>query len=121
MKKIFLAMFLAVLMCGSAFAGLQDFKLINYSGQTIKSVYIKPSYRPKYEPQDAFTGRGLPLKSGDYVNLNFNPSRNTRVQYWDMVVFFLDDSYFYWNNLNLLKIYEVTIDGSGTIHYKTIR
>ena len=120
MKKFTLAMFLIVLMCGAAFAGKQNFKLINYSGQTITAVYVSPSFQDKYKPQDKFTGGGIPVRNGDYVTLNFTPTRNTNVRYWDMRVFFPDGDYWNWSKLDLLNIYEITIDEDGTIHYRTI-
>ena len=121
MKKFMFAMFLVVFMCVSAFAGKQNFKLINYSGKTIVAVYVSPSFQDKYKAQDKFTGGGIPLKSGDEVTLNFDPRINTNVRYWDMRVFFPDGNYWNWSRLDLLNIYQITIDGGGKIHYKTIQ
>ncbi|MBQ6774583.1 MAG: hypothetical protein IJP48_11070 [Synergistaceae bacterium] len=114
-RRFILAALLLVLTAGSAWAGAQNFKLYNYSGKTIVAVYIMPSWQPYYKESDKFTGGGLPLRHGESTNINF--TNNSDDQFWDMRVEYSNGTHESWNELDLFRIYNISIDRKGTIHW----
>lgn len=117
-SKILLIVMLAVgIIAGGAinniaYAGRQDFTLVNYSGRTIYYLYVSRSDHTGWE--EDLLGNGV-LKHGDSRKINFSSNENGR--YWDIRVVFEDGSDWYWNGVDLQTVYKMVIDGRGTAHY----
>lgn len=85
MKKIrFIAfLFMAVLGVGSAFAGAQDFILVNATEHTVHSVYISSSGSSVWGP-DRLTGY---LEPGDWTTFTFTGYDD---DLWDIKIVYRD-------------------------------
>ncbi|MBQ6774581.1 MAG: hypothetical protein IJP48_11060 [Synergistaceae bacterium] len=114
-RKIFLAVLLVLSITGSALAGLQNFTLYNYSGRTISRILLNPSRLPTWNTDnDLFTGR-YPLGDRDSALVKINTYPDDRL--WDMRVYYTNDTYEEWTELDLFEIYNIAIDESGTIYW----
>jgi hypothetical protein len=91
----------------SAFAGDQDFTLVNKTGVEINSVYIAPHSSDNWEEDvlDEDT-----LADGEEFDIKF--SRKEKTKMWDLRVEDSDGASIEWENLNLLETSKVTL------HYK---
>ena len=91
MKKIFLALLFTVLLTGSAFAGDQDFTLVNHTGVEIHELYVSPAKMDDWG-EDVLTVDTLP--DGEEVLIEFG--RKEKAAYWDIkVVDQAGDSFFF--------------------------
>lgn len=106
--RLFLALVLAAAFVGSAFAGAQDFVLVNRTGRDIYYVNISPSSTNDWE--EDILGSDV-LENGDSVTVRFGIG-NTR--YWDIQAEFEDQSTISWYNIDLLETYKVTLRRDGT-------
>ena len=102
-----------VLFSGTAFAGSQDFQLINRTGYDIYFVYVSPSNSNDW--QEDVMGRDV-LSNGDSVNITF--PNNERASRWDIKAEFDDGSSLYWRNLNLNSISTVTLQSNGQASWR---
>ncbi len=112
MRKIILlpVLALAIFLVGStAYAGQQDFILVNNSGQAITEIYC--SATDNWE--ENVLGNAI-LKNGETFQLTFPEDQTAR--YWDLKIVFKNGDNLYWNSLDLFSISEMTLDSSGTIH-----
>ena len=98
------AFMLAATVSLPAFAGDQDFKLVNRTGYQIDEVYVSRSSSKNW-------GRDMmgsdALADRESVNLSFNAPDS--VCDWDMRVKYNDGDSSEWSNLNLCKIEKVTL------------
>lgn len=105
MIRIFaLVLAIALGTAGSAFAGKQDFNLLNDTGYPIKHVYVAPSSSDDWE--EDVLGRDI-LNDGESVELTF--SRKETTCKWDMKVIYTDGDVSTWSGLNLCSISKVTL------------
>ena len=108
MKKLSLALILIAAFAYSAFAGSQDFILVNNTGYPIYCINISPSNSNDWE--EDVLGSDI-LNNGDSVRVNFNAGNQ---QYWDIQAIFEDATSISWYGIDLLSTYEVTLNGDGT-------
>ena len=116
MKKtaLFLTvMFVLVLSCNIAFAGAQDFTLINNAKYNIAKVYVSPSAVDDW--QEDVLGDEV-LMRGEQVNITFD--RGETAALWDLRVVDENDRTHTWKKINLKKISTVTLNPSGTASWK---
>lgn len=116
MKKLTLlltVMFLLVLSCNIAFAGAQDFTLINNAKYNIIKVFVSPSAVDDW--QEDILGDGV-LMSGEKVDITF--ARGETATMWDLRVVDESEKTHTWKNINLKKISSVTLNPSGTASYR---
>lgn len=95
-----------------AFAGDQDFTLVNDTGVEIHAVYVSPTKSDDWE--EDVLGRDT-LDDGDSVDIEF--ARKEKAKYWDLRVEDSDGNSITWNKLNLLEISTLTLhydDGKAT-------
>jgi len=103
-KTITAAAFATLLTLTSAFAGDQDFKLVNKTGYEIKSVFVSSTGNRSWGSD--ILGRDT-LDDGDTVNISF--SRRESECRWDLMVVYDDGDKATWGDLNLCSISRVTI------------
>ena len=114
MKKIkslrvfFLAALFVMAFASVAFAGAQDFILVNNTGYPIYKVNVSAANTNSWE-EDIMGSDILP--NGSSVRVNFGAG-NT--QYWDIQAIFEDGSALAWYNIDLLSTYQVTLNNDGT-------
>ena len=102
-----LALALMTVITPVAFAGDQDFTLHNQTGVTIHKVFIAPHTSDDWE--DNILGKDT-LDDGDSLDITF--SRKEKAAMWDLKIEDKEGNGITFENLNLLKISEVTL------HYK---
>ena len=110
--KVFLMAALFVMALSSvAFAGAQDFVLVNNTGFPIYKVNVSAASTNSWE--EDILGSSV-LMNGESIRVNFGAG-NT--QYWDIQAIFEDGSSLAWYNIDLLSTYQVTLnnDGSATL------
>ena len=91
-----------------AFAGAQDFILVNNTGADIYVVNISPSGVNDWE--EDILGRDV-LENGESVTVTFGLG-NTAL--WDIQAVFQDGTSISWYEINLLEVSKVTLLGDGT-------
>lgn len=84
--------------------GAQDFILINKTGVEIYALYVTPHNSDDWG--DDILGADT-LAANDRIEIKF--SRKEKAKYWDLRVEDADGEYIEWENLNLIKISEVTL------------
>ena len=95
---------LALLLSGAAYAGEQDFDLINDTGFAIEHVFVSPVRKDTWG-RDVL-GRAI-LQNGEFAGITF-PDRR-RACRWDMKVVYHDGRGATWHDLNLCQISKVTL------------
>ena len=116
MKKtalIFSLVFMLMLTCSVAFAGTQDFTLVNKTGYNIAYVYVSPTDVNDW--QEDVMGSDV-LMNGENVNIHFDRSESDA--YWDIKVTFEDGSSLYWTKFNLRQISVITLKNNGKASYE---
>lgn len=88
----------------AAFAGDQDFTLLNKTGYEIEKVYVSAVNAKTWE--EDILGKDT-LEDGDSVNISFK--RSESACRWDMMVVYTDGDKATWTNLNLCRIGKVTL------------
>ena len=111
LKVFFLAALFVMGLSSVAFAGAQDFVLVNNTGFPIYYVNVSPASSDNW--QNDILGSQV-LMNGESIRVNFGAG-NT--QYWDIQAIFEDGSAIAWYNIDLLSTYQVTLnnDGSATL------
>lgn len=89
---------------GGAFAGDQDFTLVNKTGVEINSVYVSPHGSDDWE--EDILGQDT-LGDGETVDITF--SRKEKAAKWDLRVEDSKGNPIEWENLNLKEISTLTI------------
>ncbi len=111
MRKLFILSMMLLLMVALssvAFAGEQDFVLVNKSGVDIHYVYICPHTAKDWG--DDVMGRDI-LKNGESVKIVFRPG--TKSTYWDIQVEDMQGNTLEWENFNLKEISKITLMPKG--------
>ena|SRR6476659_822150 len=81
-----------------------DFNLTNFTGTSLRSVYLSPNTSTGWEENILGDSE---LKDGDTLNIRFNP--NEREMTWDMRIEGIDGHYAEWKELKLGDISEITL------------
>jgi hypothetical protein len=95
-----------------AFAGDQDFTLVNQTGVEIHNLHVSPSEKDSWGPD--ILGKDT-LGDGESVDIKFHPDADA--ENWDLRVADQHGNSIEWRNLNLLKISKITLhyaDGKAT-------
>ena len=109
-----LAAFLVTAVQSSAFAGAQDFVLVNNSGKKITELRFSQSWKRNFEDNVLKE----PIYHGESKKINVNGySRSKEDQYWDFKVVTSDDTVWTWYGIDLFSVGRITVDGAGTAHY----
>ena len=111
-RMLWLAAFMVVAMAGTAFAGSQDFELENGTGRTIAYIYLSPSNENAWIYQDEL-GPNEVLRPGESLFITFSPRDNVR--YWDIKVVYDNNKEDVWEDLDLYRIFNITIRPGGTV------
>ena len=112
LKVFFLAALFVMGLSSVAFAGAQDFVLVNNTGFPIYYVNVSPASSDNWQ-NDVLGSQVLP--NGSYVQVMF-PTNG--VQYWDLQATFEDGSSLAWFNIDLLSVAQVTLNGDGTANFQ---
>lgn len=102
------AVIFSATVASTAFAGRQDFTLVNYTGRDIVNVYIAPSNTFYWD--DDILDVGV-LYNTDSVHIHF--SRKERDRYWDMMAIFSDGNEWVWEDIDLFTVSEITLRFDG--------
>jgi hypothetical protein len=94
----------SALASSAAFAGDQDFSLVNKTGSTIASIMVSPHDQKNWGPD--ILGRDV-LDCDQTVDIKFHPDADA--EYWDLKVVDKEGHEIVWSNLDLLKISKLTI------------
>ncbi|MGN0941812.1 MAG: hypothetical protein ACI4OA_08920 [Selenomonadaceae bacterium] len=108
LKVMFLTALFVMAMSAVAFAGPQDFVLVNNTGFPIYTINISPASTDQW--QEDILGSQI-LGNGEALQVNFNAG-NT--QMWDINAVFEDGSSISWYDIDLLSTYQVTLNNDGT-------
>ncbi len=106
-RVLLVAMFVLAV-AGVAFAGAQDFVLVNKTGRDIYVINISPSSTNDWE--EDVLGSDI-LENGESVTVRFGSGRT---KYWDLQAVFEDESSISWYKINLLETSEITLYADGT-------
>ena len=104
MRRLIVAALLAATVSAPAFAGDQDFKLVNKTGYTINEVYVGPVSAKTWGKDVMGTGT---LDADASVDITFTAPAS--VCQWDLKVTYDDKTSAEWSNLNLCNISTVTL------------
>lgn len=100
----------SLLLISTAFAqGKQDFTLHNETGVEIHELYISPHNSDDWE--DDILGQDT-LPNGESLDIHF--SRKETAKLWDLKIVDGQGNSVEWENLNLLKISEITLHMKGS-------
>ena len=108
-----IALLLTLMLSSTAFAGAQDFTLVNQTGKHITHVYVSPHNVNDW--QEDVLGQEI-LGNGDSVEITF--SGGERAAIWDIKVLFEDGSGRFWENFNLKTISVITLKSNGRASYE---
>jgi len=81
-----------------------DFALTNFTGTSLRAVYISPSDASGWEENIL---AGSELADGDTVNIRFSPVE--RAVLWDLKVEGVDEHYAEWKSINLRDVSRITL------------
>lgn len=87
-----------------AFAGNQDFTVINGTGQTIQAIFVSASAKDNWE--EDVLGDNV-LENGERFNLSFDNSE--RACLWDLKVTYDTGKNAVWNAIDLCKVSVVAL------------
>lgn len=88
----------------AAFAGQQDFKIVNKTGYAFKNIYVSEANNNSWD--EDILGRDM-LEDGETLDVSFGKGEKTCI--WDMKVTYDDGESAIWEDLNLCKISKVTL------------
>jgi len=88
----------------SAFAGQQDFTIVNKTGYTFKNIHVSEANNNSWD--EDVLGRDV-LENGESLDVSFGKSEKTCI--WDMKVTYDDGETAVWEDLNLCKISKLTL------------
>lgn len=94
---------LATLVTPAAFAGTQDFVLVNQTGVVVNNLYISESENESWE-EDVLGDKVLP--NGNRVNVGF---KGRTACLWDMMVADADGNQVTWTGIDLCKVSVVVL------------
>ena len=101
-------------MCGadSAYAKWVTYSFKNYSGRTIKSLYVSSSGYNKWG--DDMCGSSV-LSSGESLSMKYN----NRTRYFDVKVVWMDGSSTTWSKKDFKAMWRLTLYRNGSTYYLT--
>ena len=108
LKVFFLAALFVMGLSSVAFAGAQDFVLVNNTGFPIYKVNVSAASTNSWE--EDILGSQI-LGNGEAVRVNFGVGDQ---QYWDIKAVFEDGSGLEWYGIDLLSVSQVTLNNDGT-------
>ncbi|MBP5200995.1 MAG: hypothetical protein J6Z82_10165 [Schwartzia sp.] len=108
LKVFFLAALFVMALSSVAFAGAQDFVLVNNTGYPIYVVNVSPASSDNW--QNDILGSQV-LGNGQMCQVNFGVGSQ---QYWDINAVFEDGSSLSWYGIDLLSVAQVTLNNDGT-------
>ena len=108
LKVFFLAALFVMGLSSIAFAGAQDFTLVNNTGYPIYKVNVSAASTNSWE--EDILGSSV-LMNGESIRVNFGAGNQ---QYWDIQAIFEDGSALAWYGIDLLSTYQVTLNSDGT-------
>ena len=112
MQRFYKTFLLAVMMLaatvGTAFAGPQDFNLLNNTGRPIYYLNVSPHEATEWMPD--ILGSKV-LMPGEVAHVTFAP---TPGKMWDLMAVFEDESSITWYDLDLYAIGGITLNADGT-------
>lgn len=106
--SLLVAVIFSATVATSAFAGRQDFTLVNQTGRDIVNLYITPS-NTFYWDSDIL-GVDV-LQNGGSCHIQFSRSETDR--YWDMKAIFSDGNDWIWEDIDLFSVSEITLRFDG--------
>lgn len=109
-KTFALAALMLVAMIGTAFAGPQDFNLINDTGRPI--YYLNVSQHEATEWMPDILGSKV-LMPGEVAHVTFAP---TPGKMWDLMAEFDDGSSIIWYELDLYSVGQITLKADGNAY-----
>ncbi len=92
------------LLNGAAFAGQQDFSIVNKTGYALKHIYVSENNNNSWD--EDILGRDV-LEDGEEFEVAFGKAEN--VCKWDMKVVYDDGESAVWQGLNLCQITKLTL------------
>lgn len=108
LKVMLLTALFTLAMASVAFAGPQDFTLVNKTGHTIYVVNISASTTDDWE--EDVLGSQL-LHHGESLEVSFDAGNQ---QHWDIQVTFEDGSTLSWMDIDLFAVYQITLNSDGS-------
>lgn len=118
MTKIFrtfiLAAALMIVSQTTAFAGAQDFILVNNTGSAIYNIFCSRANAGTWE-EDILGASGY-LGAGDSVRISFDAAQRGR--YWDLRLVFDNGVDIYWEDVDLLTYSVITVNSDGTASFE---
>ncbi len=99
----FLALGATLAAGGAAYAGDQDFTLVNRTGYQIDEVYVGPHSSSKWGPDIMGTGS---LVDGASVKITF---KHSNVCLWDLKVKYDDGEPATWESIDLCTVEKITL------------
>ena len=103
-RRWWLALAVMALVAGRAYAGDQDFTLVNKTGVEIHALHVSPTSHDEWG-KDILGKATLP--SGASAEITFHP--DAEAKFWDLRVEDEHGNAIVWKHLNLLKISKVTL------------
>lgn len=88
----------------AARVGRLSFNLVNFTGSTLRAVYVSPSDSKGWEENILGVDQ---LKDGDTLDVKFSPEESTAL--WDIKVESADEHYAEWKSLDLRGVSRVTL------------
>ncbi|MBP5199135.1 MAG: hypothetical protein J6Z82_00590 [Schwartzia sp.] len=105
-----LTVMMLVAAIGSAFAGPQDFNLVNNTGRPIFYLNVSPADAKEWMPD--ILGSKV-LMQGETAHVTFAP---TPGKMWDLMAEFEDGTTFTWYDLDLYAFGLITLNADGTAY-----
>ena len=109
-KTFALAALMLVAMIGTAFAGPQDFNLVNHTGRPIYYLNVSPHEATEWMPD--ILGSKV-LMPGEVAHVTFAP---TPGKMWDLMAVFEDESSIIWYDLDLFAYGQITLNSDATAY-----
>ena len=109
-KTFALAVMMLVAMIGTAFAGPQDFNLVNNTGRPIYYLNVSPHEATEWMPD--ILGSKV-LMPGEVAHVTFAP---TPGKMWDLMAVFEDESSITWYDLDLFAYGQITLNADATAY-----
>ncbi len=109
LKLIFLAVLMMTVAIGTAFAGPQDFVLVNNTGRPIYYLNVSPADAKEWMPD--ILGSKI-LENGDKARVTFQGMDGVKL--WDLQAEFEDGSSIVWYDIDLYSYRGITLNSDAT-------
>ena len=97
-----------------AFAGSQDFVIVNNTGSTIVNIFCSHADTENWE-EDLLGDTGT-LAPGESATIRFNDADNT--QYWDLLVVFDNGVKYPFGDIDLFAVSKITVNSDATANFE---